>query len=286
VLCQTTDMAGKSVSAAGHFGRQMRKERLAHGWSLPEFSERIGFDAGHLSRVENGKRPPTEALAKACDIAFPERRGWFLDWYEESRHWAEVPPGFRSWSELEEKAATLRDWTPSIVTGLLQTEDYARALLRTYPGVSEETMTNWLQARMERPRRVLMRDDPPAAVFIVDEIALYRSVGSADVMAGQMRQLAAVASLPKVTVQVLPSVAHPANASGFVVADSAAYAEHVAGGFVYTDGETVSALALRFDSLRAESYRASETLALIDRTCEQWSTGVLPRTQMPTAGTA
>ena len=57
-------MAGKLVGAAGHFGRQMRKERLAHGWSLPEFSARIGFDAGHLSRVENAKRPPTEALAK------------------------------------------------------------------------------------------------------------------------------------------------------------------------------------------------------------------------------
>jgi transcriptional regulator with XRE-family HTH domain len=279
-------MAGKSMSAAGHFGRQMRKERLAHGWSLPEFSTRIGFDAGHLSRVENGKRPPSEALAKACDTVFPERRGWFLDWYEESRHWAEVPPGFRSWSELEEKTATLRDWTPSIMTGLLQTEDYARALLRTYPGVSGETMTNWLHARMERPQRVIMREDSPASVFIVDEIALYRLMGSGEVMAAQMRQLMAVATMPKVTLQVLPFVAHPANASGFVIADSAVYAEHVVGGFVYTDADTLSTLALRFDSLRAESYRASESLALIDRTCEQWSTGVLPRTQMPMAGTA
>jgi hypothetical protein len=131
-----------------------------------------------------------------------------------------------------------------------------------------------------------MRDDAPAAVFIVDEVALYRLVGSPEVMAAQMRQLAAVASMPKVTLQVLPLVAHPANASGFVIADGAVYAEHVVGGFVYPDAETASTLALRFDSLRAEGYRASESLALIDRTCEQWSTGVLPRTQMPTAGTA
>jgi transcriptional regulator with XRE-family HTH domain len=63
----------------------MRKERLAHGWSLPELSQRTGYDAGHLSRVENGKRPPTEALATACDAVFSERRGWFTDWYQESR---------------------------------------------------------------------------------------------------------------------------------------------------------------------------------------------------------
>lgn len=277
-------MAGKVVSAAGHFGRQMRKERLAHGWSLPEFSTRVGFDAGHLSRVENGKRPPSEALAQACDQVFPERRGWFLDWYEESRHWAEVPPGFRNWAELEDKATTLRAWMPGIVTGQLQTEDYARALLATYPGVSDEVIKNRLAARLERQRRVLMRDNPPLVWFVVDEMALYRLVGSPAVMAAQMRQLAAMAAMPNVTLQVLPAVAHPATASGFILADESAYAEHVTSGYVFAD-ETVSAMARLFDSLRAESYRASESLALIDRTEKAW-TGGSPVFQAPTAGTA
>jgi hypothetical protein len=75
-------------------------------------------------------------------------------------------------------------------------------------------------------------------------------------MAAQMRQLSAIAVMPTVTMQVLPAVAHPANASGFVIADDeAAYAEHVAGGYVFTDEQTVSAIMVRFDSLRAESYR-------------------------------
>jgi transcriptional regulator with XRE-family HTH domain len=278
-------MAGKSVGAAGHFGRQMRKERLAHGWSLPEFSARIGFDAGHLSRIENAKRPPTEALAKACDAAFPERHGWFLDWYEESRHWAEVPAGFRSWAELEDKARRLHDWMPSIVTGLLQTEDYARALLETYPGATGEAVNSRLAARMERQRRVLMRDDPPLAWFAVDEFALYRFVGSAEIMTAQMRQLSAIAAMPNVTLQVVPAIAHPATASGFVLADDSAYAEHVTSGYVISD-ETVSAVARLFDSLRAESYRASESLALIERVCSQWATGASPHTQAPTEGSA
>ena len=116
-------------SPAQHFGKQMRKERLARGWSLPELSARTGINAGHLSRIETGKRPPTEHVALALDAAFPERKGYFLEYYEESRTWA--PPGFRDWPELENKATRLNVWTPGVIHGLLQAEDYARALLVT-----------------------------------------------------------------------------------------------------------------------------------------------------------
>ena len=145
----------KENGMAGHFGRQVRKERLAHGWSLDELSRRTGMNAAHLSRIENGRRPPTEAIAQACDTAFPERRGWFSDWYDESRTWAEVPPGFRSWAEVEEKAMTLHVWSPGIVHGLLQTEDYARALISVQPPVATEIARARLASRMERQRRVM-----------------------------------------------------------------------------------------------------------------------------------
>ena len=102
-----------------------------------------------------------------------------------------------------------------------------------------------------------------------------------------MRQLSAIAVMPTVTMQVLPAVAHPANASGFVIADDeAAYAEHVAGGYVFTDEQTVSAIMVRFDSLRAESYRASESLRMINRAGELWTAGVSPLTPMGTADSA
>lgn len=65
--------------AFGHFGRQMKKERLARGWSLPELSQRMGgVNHAHLSRIERGVRPPTENIAQVCDRVFPERKGWFL----------------------------------------------------------------------------------------------------------------------------------------------------------------------------------------------------------------
>jgi transcriptional regulator with XRE-family HTH domain len=252
---------------ATHFGRQMKKERLAHGWSLREFAARSGVNIGQASRIENGLVPPTEKVALACDEVFPGRRGWFLEFWEELKTWA--PPGFRDWSELEEKAVSLRDWYPGIVTGLLQTENYARGLLETSPGATAEIVDTRLKARMERQRRVLFREDPPQAWFVVDEMALYRMVGSPAAMAEQCAHLAEVSRQHNVTMQVLPARAHPANASGFVIADDSAWCENVKGGFVYT-GEAVAPLPALFSTILSECYRASESLALFERMEQTW----------------
>lgn len=269
---------------AQHFGRQMRKERLSRGWSLPELERRTGINAGHLSRIETGKRPPTDNVAQACDAAFPERRGWFREYYEESKSW--VPAGFRSWPEYEDKAASIHVWSPGIMHGLVQTADYARAVLSASPGVTDDIVAGRLTARMERQHRVIMRDEPLAAWFVVDELSLYRRVGAPAIMAGQLRRLAGIAAMARVTVTVMPAVVHPGNESGFIIADDAAYAEHVAGGYVFTDEQTVTSLAERFDSLRAESYRASESLRMIERLGELWAAGASPLTAGPTAETA
>ena len=277
-------MTGTDPNPVAHFGKQLKKERLAHGWSLPELSRRTGIDAGHLSRIENGRRPPTEAIALACDAVFPGRRGWFLEYYEESKSWA--PPGFRVWAEYEDKAARLTVWSPGVIHGLLQTEDYARALLQTSPRVSDEVVAARLTSRMSRQRRVLIReDDPPSACCIVDHAALYRCVGSPDIMAAQMRHLATTAAMPTVTMQVLPAIAHPATQSGFMIADGVAYAEHVAGGYVFSDRETVTSIEQLFDTLRGECYRVSESLAVIGKALELW-TGASRASAGPTGETA
>jgi hypothetical protein len=191
----------RSVRASRASRTRLRSAtRLAHGLGLREFAQQTGINAGHLSRIENGKRPPTENVATACDTAFPERRGWFTEYYEELRGWSEVPAAFRNWSELEEKAVRLCDWWPSVVTGLLQTEDYARALIDVVPGTTSQAAAARLANRMERQRRVLGRDSPSKVIFLVDELALYRCVGSAEVMAAQLRRLCEVAAMPAATL--------------------------------------------------------------------------------------
>jgi transcriptional regulator with XRE-family HTH domain len=277
--------ANSHGNPAQHFGRQVKKERLARGWSLPEMAQRTGINAGHLSRIENGKRPPTEKVAIACDAVFHERRGWFVEYFSEMRGWSEVPATFRDWAELELTATQLYAWSPGVLHGLLQTEQYASALLATLPDVPADVVAARTATRMERQQRVLLRDERPETWFVVDECSLHRLVGSAEGMASQMRHLAEVASLPRVTLQVLPAIAHPAGASGFLVTDSAAYAEHVASGYVFTDEQTVSSLARMFDTLRGECYRVSESLKMIERLGGTW-TGASPPTATRPAGTA
>jgi AAA+ superfamily predicted ATPase len=152
------------------------------------------------------------------------------------------------------------------------------------PGTSPEAAASRLANRAERQRRVLGRDAPPKVCFILDELALYRCVGGPRVMAAQVGRLREVAAMPLVTLQVLPAVAHNANASGFIVADdAAAYAEHVAGGYVFTDEQTVTALSVRFDSLRGECMKVSQSAALLERMADQWATGESPLTLTATA---
>jgi transcriptional regulator with XRE-family HTH domain len=260
--------ANNANSAATHLGRQMKRDRLAHGWSLRELSARTGIDFATLSRVENGKRPPTEKLAAACDLAFPERRGWYGTYYEESKSW--VPAGFRSWAEHEDKAATLRIWAPTIIHGLLETESYARVMLAVFPGASDEIVAARLASRMQRQQRVLHRNDPPDIHVIIDEAALYRRVGSAEVMAGQMSHLLELAALDHVRLQVMPAIEHPCNVSEMIIADDAAYTESLAGGGTYTGEEMVNRLGRLFATLAGECYRVSESRVVIERMRDTW----------------
>jgi hypothetical protein len=255
----------------------MKKERLAHGWSLREFSVRTGIDFTTVSRIENGKRPPTENVAAACDAVWPERRGWFGEWYAEFTTWTEVPAGFRDWGELEDRATSLCVWTPGIIDGLLQTESYARELASVQPAVTAQLVAGRVASRMERQRRVLLRDEPARISFAVDELSLYRRVGSAQLMAEQCRHLLEVAAMPNVTMQVLPATAHPANASAFIVTDSAAWCEHVAGGFAYVTEETLTRLVILFDTLRGESFRVSESAAMMRKAPQRSSSSVRQR---------
>jgi hypothetical protein len=227
----------------------------------------MGIAAPHLSRIETGKRPPTENIAMLADQTFPERKGWFCDWYRDSREW--MPPGFRDWTELENAASHLSVWCPSIIHGLAQAESYARALLETLPSATTGQIDLRLKSRLERQRRILQRDEPPSVRFVVDGAALYRLVGSPDTMTDQMNHLIDLAAMPRVTVQLLPQIGHAA-ASELIVTDSAAYTEHMIGGAVYVD-ETFTALEMIMTTIQGEAYRVSETLKMFREAKERWT---------------
>ena len=257
---------------AAYFGRQVRKERTRRGWDLHEFGQRITYHPAAISRVETGKRPPTEMFADQCDRVFPERVGWFHEFWQESKGWMALPAWLRDWASHEQSTRVLRDWCPSIVTGLLQTEDYARCTSATTPMVSEDEVSARVAARMARQQRVLLRDDdPPAAWFLLDHFALLRQVGNPEVMATQLRHLGAVARLPHVTIQVVPPAEHAGMLGGFTVTDKAAYAESVLRGQVFEDAETVTSLSVRFDTLRGSACSAPESMRLLRQAADLWT---------------
>jgi transcriptional regulator with XRE-family HTH domain len=275
-------MSAETNNPIRYFGRQVRKERLAAGWTLAEFGQRTGYDPAHIGRIENGKRPATKLFAQMCDQVFPGRGGWFSEFYEESRTWIATPPWFRDWVDREQRAATLRNWYLGVLDGLLQTEDYARVIQGVTPGVTDDEVSARVAARMKR-QAILTRDDPPTAWFLLDEAALRCCVGSPGVMAAQMAQLAAFARLPNVTVQVVPAIAHAGRAGGFALTESAAYVETAVAGQVFEDPEIIASLLTRFDTLRNEALRASESLAFIERMGEEWkATGARAATQPTT----
>lgn len=178
-------------------------------------------------------------MAAACDGAFPERKGFFTEYYEELLGWSEVPAAFKNWAEFEQRAARLCDWWPSILSGLLQTEGYARALIGSVPGTSPQATAARLANRMERQRRVLGRDTPPKAVFVVDELALYRLVGSPEVMAAQLRHVLDVAARPNITLQVRGRRVHLHRRAHGLVADAA---------FRYPSGRVLPGVRVRGDA--------------------------------------
>lgn len=277
-----TDISGRNgKGVAGHFGRQMRRDRLAHGWSITELAKRTGINGAHLGRIESGLRPPSVRVADALDRVLPERRGWYLQWLDDIRSAPEVPATFRSWSDYEDRSATLRLWTPLIVDGLFQTEDYARALI-ALTGVSGEVAAARLGARLERQQRVLSRC---RVSYVLDQSALYRLVASPKIMETQLQHLLDVAAMPNVVLQVMPEVAHDAMAAAYALADDAVWSEHVVSGGVYTDPAIVAAAAARHDILRGECLKVSESLALIERLAEQWTGGNQP-TRRVVAGSA
>jgi transcriptional regulator with XRE-family HTH domain len=287
-------MSADTSNPVLHFGREVQSARLAAGMTLAELGRVIGYHKSQVSRVERGVRAPTEKFAQMCDKAFPGRGGWFLRFYKDSRQWSAMPPWFRPWIEHEQRAVNLRVWQPSSLSGLLQTEAYALAQLRTFPGATTAQVSQRLAARMAR-QEILTRETPapPMAWFLVDEAALRRRTGSALLMAEQLEHLLTVAALPNVTVQVVPNVMHAELTGGFAIAEAvkgpAAYIETALTGQVFEDTRVVLELSARFEALRTEALRGTESLRLTEEVATEWrqqATGAPPATQARTAASA
>jgi hypothetical protein len=97
-----------------------------------------------------------------------------------------------------------------------------------FPDVDHATATERLRIRIKRQQRFWERNPPALATFVVDELSLYRRVGSPEVTAAQLGRLFEIAEMPTVTLQVMSAAEHPANNSGIMITDTAAWRDFLA----------------------------------------------------------
>jgi transcriptional regulator with XRE-family HTH domain len=260
---------GESVgTSVARFADELKAWRQRHGWSQAELGEKLGYSGSHVSNIETMYRPSTAEFAKACDKVLGTP-GTFERLQDDINKEA-YPPWFSPFVHFEAKAARIHCWDNRNVTGLLQTEDYARSIIRgSNLGVSEAEIERDVAARMQR-QQVMSRELPPYCWYVIHEAALRTVIGGATVMRDQMDRLADAVRSPRVVIQVFPSgmpncpgVDGPVTIFDFEGEPSVGYAEGYRAGRTIESSPEVANLVLMFDHLRAAALSAGDSQRMI-----------------------
>jgi transcriptional regulator with XRE-family HTH domain len=261
---------------------QLRELRADSGMTQEDVSERTGIDRSTLYRLEGAQqRPQRSTLIQLLDLYRVEeqRRGEMLTLLREAgqRGWlqqyrSELPEAYSDYIGFEDEARSISNYESLFIPGLLQTEDYARALLHgTWPHAPADEVEKRVTARLQR-QTLLDREDPPRLWAITDEAAVRRRVGGRQIMRAQLDRLRDAAAQPNVTLQVIPFGAgsHPGMDGSFIVLDfpdpedpSIVYTESAAGGLFLEEEMEIRRYILIFDHLRAAALRPEATVSLL-----------------------
>jgi transcriptional regulator with XRE-family HTH domain len=259
-------------------GRRLQRARIKAGYSSQDaLAAKLGTDRSVVAKAESGERPPTpDVLTLWCELT-----GLDPDLYGDLCELARVtngsiPEWFKPWIAAEREATSLRIWHPILIPGLFHTEAYARAILSIDGGDSDALVTT----RLERSK-ILDRGGPPDVVAVIDEFALRRMIGSAEVMAGQLARLADISRHPNVVVQVVPAGigAYGGEGGAFDIASADGMndllrLEAVPQDITTETRSVVRSAAVAFDRIRAEALPRGHSRELILRIGEElWTTG-------------
>jgi transcriptional regulator with XRE-family HTH domain len=270
-------------------GSELRRLRELQSIKLEEVAERLGLAPSTLSRIETGKAPTRTAylnsMLELYGVDDPGQRQVLLEMAREGHRkgwWAVwdgvLPTGFGIYVGLEAEAASLRVYEAQVVHGLLQTEDYARAVMSTVRRrQTPEEIDRLVRLRMQR-QDVLLRADPLELWIILDEAVLRRLEGPSPVMRQQLEHLYEASQWPNITLQVLAfgSGLHPGMGGAFAIIE---FPERSDPDVVYTEGVTgqayieerdreVRARSEAFDLLRATALPPADSALLIQSISE------------------
>lgn len=269
----------------------LRRARDAAGYTQEQVAEAMDWSLSKVIRIETGgvgvSTSDLRQLLLLYQVEDPDhvselvelaRIGRQRPWW--TRYKDMVPGGYLSYVGLEDESSALRCVNPVGLPGLLQTEEYARAMADAASwwagsgsGPQPLIATERANMRLIRQQKVLRRDDPPEITAVLDEAVLWRRIGGADVLRRQLLHLVALGSNPHITVQVLPFTASMLNPmSPFVILEfsdptdtDVVYVEGVLEFRVVDDPPEVETHRDVFDRARASSLPEEASLEMIAR---------------------
>lgn len=250
-------------------GAQLRALRIEKGWTVEQVAEELLVSPSKVSRLETGQRGASardirdlstlyglddEQQQRLADLA---RAGKQHAW------WQPLSLPYSTYVGLEADATSIRDFGLGVMPGLLQTADYARAvLMATVPRRTPEEVEQLIEGRIARQQRVLSAENPPQFHAILEASVLHRVVGTPAIMRAQLVHLLAASELPNITVQVVPyeAGALPNANNKFIILS---FAEPTLADVVFVEGLTDDLYIERKDDIEAYNmaFRVLEGLA-------------------------
>lgn len=274
-------------------GALFRKLREQRGMSVKQVTEYLLCSPSKVSRIETGQRGATlRDVRDLCDlygVRDETERERLMTLAREGKQqgwWQSYDLPYSMYVGLESEAVSIKDYDSAVIPGLLQTPDYARAMFKSplpepaLPEITDDVIEQRVAARLRRQDLLTKKDHKLDFWAILDEAALHRVVGSANVMREQFEHLAEVTKLSNVTIQVIPysAGAHPALDSTFNIltftgaVPEIVYVEGLVGKIYVERPEDVDRYRRVFDHLSEMALTPERSIEL----CQSYAGDVLP----------
>ncbi|WP_223856389.1 MULTISPECIES: helix-turn-helix domain-containing protein [Streptomyces] len=252
------------------FGRQLKRFRVRAGVERTELGARLGYSASTIAAYEQGRRvPPPRFIDQADDLL---DAGEVLKEMKEEVARAQYPAFFRDAARLEAEAVELHVYATKAVPGLLQSEDYARAVFAmSRPLLSEEIVEQRVAARLAR-QEILTGRPSPTISFVIEEAVLRRPLGGRTVMRGQLQHVLSTGQRRNVAIQVVPTdlEEHAGLEGPFTLIETRdgrriAYVEGYKDSRLHTDRKPVRELEEQYGLLRAQALTPRASLVFVEK---------------------
>lgn len=263
-------------SPLAFFGAELKRLRERAGMTQSDVAGQTNYALSTVSAYEVGTRIPSADFAERADKVFGTDGD--LTRLQKLVEQVSVRPWFRDRITVERQAAEIREYESYQICGLLQTEDYARAIVGSVrPVLADDAIERAVALRMTRQQILepddgvpLDQDNGPRLWAIIDESALNRVVGSQEVMQAQRDYLVTMARRPNITIQIVPNTEGATCAFGRAFAvlvsrnnSSVVYFEDIGTARYVRDRDEVSRYMLVFDYLRSCALNDKQSIDLI-----------------------